>query len=388
MSALSMAEQASPKSKKPSSASPSLAGEDAAGAPIPRDAIDPELIKLRRPPAKIGMVTSAGIILLCAVFWFRLGADRRFGGSAATPTPVAIGDVLAGKVATEQLISVTAEPLMAHAVLATTRKGASGLRVVPARGTGDRLWLVISGDGNDAAISEAPQYAGRLRPLSAMPFAKDIGTYLASHPRPVFAPPAAVRAAIATGKLRTVTGDELTLRDSDELSVDVIDLGASTLAATLNERFPDAKAWVDGLAAAGLTATPLPAPQTTAEVVRFSLAVPVTTAAAQLEKAGLWAARVEPVLRSHRGTWAQLKASPPSALTIGEATVPDEQIDLVGAFVERDLPDEAYALVTSEAPADYWYVRPISIALLVLAALFTWVLVRAIRRDLLPPRAA
>lgn len=384
MTALSMAEQVPPQSKSPAAPHDEAAAD---GAPIPRDAIDPDLIKLRRPAPKIGMVTAAGIVLLCIVFWFRLGADRAFGGSSPTPRQVAIGDVLAGKVATEQLISLTAEPLMAHAVRTRTNKGASGLRVVPARGSGDRLWLVLSGDAAEAPVSEAPIYSGRLRPLEAMPFAKDISAYFTTHPRPVFAPPAAVRAAIATGTLRTVTGDDLALRDSDELAVDVIDLDASTLAATLNERFPDAKTWSAAIAAAGLTATQLPEPQSTAEVVRYSLAVPASVAAAQLEKAGLWAARVEPVLRSHRGTWAQLKAAAsPQTLTIGTAAVPDVQIDLVGVMVTRGVPEQAYALVSSEAPADYWYVRPISIALLVLGALFAWVLVRAVRRDLLPPK--
>jgi hypothetical protein len=386
MSALSMPEQVPSPSKSSSDEAAVAAG--AAGAPIPRDAIDPDLIKLRRPAPKVGMITAAGIVLLCIVFWFRLADDRAFGGSPAAPRTVAIGDVLAGKVATEQLISLTAEPLMAHAVRAATNKVASGLRVVPARGSGDRLWLVLSGDAADAPVSEAPIYSGRLRPLEAMPFAKDIGIYLTSHPRPVFAPPAAVRAAIASNTLRTVTGDELALHDSDELAVDVIDLGASTLAATINERFPTAAAWNAALAAAGLTATQLPAPQTTDEVIRYSVAVPATAAAAQLEKAGLWAARIEPVLRSHRGTWAQLKTSTAEALTIGATVVPDVQIDLIGVLVARGVPEQAYALVSSELPADYWYVRPISIALLVLGALFAWVLVRAVRRALLPPRQA
>jgi hypothetical protein len=385
MSALSMAEPVPPESK-PVAASP--AEDVAAGAPVARDAIDPDLIKLRRPPPKVGMVTAAGIVLLCAVFWFRLGDDRRFGASSPTPKVAAVGDVLAGQVAAEQLVTVSAEPLMAHAVRATTRKGVSGLRVVPARGTGDRLWLVLPGDGTDAAVSEAPQYSGRLRPLSSMPFAKDVGAYLAKNPRPVFAPPKAMREAIASGKLHTVTGDELTLVDSDELAVDLVDLEASTIAAAINDRFPDAATWQAALVAAGLAVTPLPAPQTTADVARFAAPISLTAASAQLEKAGLWAARVEPVLRSHRGTWAQLKGSSPAALTIGTAAVADAQIDLVGVFVKRGLPEHAYVLVTSETPADYWYVRPISIALLVLGALFTWVLVRAVRRDLLPPKAA
>lgn len=384
MPTLPMAEQVASKKSKSSSAPDS--SDAAIGAPIPKDAIDPELVNLRRPPPKVGMITAFGIVLLCAVFWFRLGPDRAFGGNPETPRGVAIGDVLAGKVAPEQLVSLTAEPLMAHAVRTMTSKGAAGLRVVPVRGSGDRLWLVLDGDGAQAPVSEQPTYSGRLRPLEDMPFAKDVSAYLANHPRPVFAPPAAVRAAFATGKLRTVTGDELTLRDSDELAVDVIDLSSSILAATINERFPDAKAWDAALAAAGLTVTQLPAPQTSDEVVRYSLAMPATAAAAALEKAGLWAARIEPVLKNHRGTWGQLKASTPDALTIGTAAVPDVQIDLVGVMVARGLPDGAYALVTSELPADYWYVMPISIALLVLGALFTWIFIRAVRRDLLPQK--
>lgn len=383
-----MAEQAAPPKSKSSGASKASSADDAAlGAPVPKDAIDPELMNLRRPPPKVGMITAFGIALLCAVFWFRLGPDRAFGGNSETPKGVAIGDVLAGKVAADQFVSLTAEPLMAHAVRTMTSKGAVGLRVVPVRGSGDRLWLVLDGDGAEAPVNEQPTYSGRLRPLDELPFAADVTSYLASHPRPVFAPPAAVRAALATGKLRTVTGDELALRDSDELAVDIIDLNASVLAATINERFPDANAWNAALSAAGLTATPLPAPQSSDDVLRYSLAMPATAAAAALEKAGLWAARIEPVLRNYRGTWGQLKTSTPAALTIGGAAVPDAQIDLVGVMVARGLPDGAFALVTSEKPDDYWYVMPISIALLVLGALFTWVFVRAVRRDLMSPPA-
>ena len=42
------------------------------GAPIPKDAIDPDLVKLRRARPKIGLVTSAGMVFLCAFFLWRL----------------------------------------------------------------------------------------------------------------------------------------------------------------------------------------------------------------------------------------------------------------------------------------------------------------------------
>ena len=386
-----MAEPLSPKPDASALTEPDASGAASAsgaagvpGAPIAKDAIDPELVKLRRAAPKVGMVTAAGITGLCLLFWFRLGADRDFAGSGQTPRPVAIGDVLAGKVATEQLISLPAEPLMGHAIRASTKKGNLGLRVAPARGTGDRLWLVISGDGL-APVQELPQYQGRLRRLAELPFATEVADHLAKHPRPVFAAPAAVRAAFATGTLRTVTGDEVTLRDSDEVAVDVVDLEAATVVTSFGDRLPDARAWAARLAEAGILPSADTAPQqATAETARFAVAMSPTQLGQKLEQAGLWAARVEPVLRSLRGTWGKLRTSPAGSLLVGEAALAEVQVDLVGVMVARGLPADAFALVTSEAPADYWYVRPISIALLLFAALFGWIFVRAVRRDLLP----
>ncbi len=361
--------------------------ESAAGAPIAKDAIDPELVKLRRPPPKIGMVTAAGILGLCVLFWVRLGPDRRFASSSSEPRQVAVGDVLAGRVEPEQLVAIGAEPLMAHAVRASTNKGHLGMRVTPVRGTGDRLWIVLSGDGY-SPVSEAAQYRGRLRRLRELPFTADVSEHLAKSPRPVFASPKAVRAAFASGALRTVTGDEYQVRDSDEVAVDVVELDSSVVVVSFNERQPDAAAWAAKLTELGLLPSAQTAPQQTSpEAARFTVAISPVDAAKKLEQAGLWAARVEPVLRNLRGTWGQLKASPADRLMVGQVALTDVQIDLVGVLAARGLPADAYALVTSENPGDYWYVPLISYALLGFAVLFGWALVRAVRRDLLAPRA-
>ncbi|MEZ4361443.1 MAG: hypothetical protein R3B48_14750 [Kofleriaceae bacterium] len=357
------------------------------GAPFPPGELDPDLIKLRRPRPKIGMVTAAGVVLLCGLFWLRLGPDRAFGASPAEPRPVALGDVLDGKVATEQLVELSAEPLMGHAVRIASRKGNAGVRAAPARGTGDRLWLLLPGDGLSPP-SEQPMYRGRLRPLHDLPVAEDLRRFLAHNPRPVFATLTAVRAAAQRGELETVTGDLVKLSDHDKVSIDVLDLGASVLQAPVSERFPDAAAWQTALRAAGLPVHLLPAPQSTDAIPRFALGMAAAEASKLLERAGLWTVRAEPVLRTQRGTWAELRASPPSELTLGGATVPDAHVDLVGFFVARDLPAQAYALITEESPADYWYVRPISLALIALGLFFTWILVQAVRRDLLPVKAA
>src|SRR3569623_722577 len=144
------------------------------GAPIPKDAIDPELIKLGRPRPKIGVITAAGLVFLSVFFLWRLNPDRRFAGSAETPARVTAADIVAGKVALDRFVAVDAEPLIAHAIRATNSKGSLGMRVVPARGTGERLWLVLSGDGWDPPT--VGPYTGRLRKLGDLPFADAIRT--------------------------------------------------------------------------------------------------------------------------------------------------------------------------------------------------------------------
>src|ERR1041384_5774575 len=103
------------------------------GAPIARDQIDPDIVKLARTRPKIGIITAAGVVFLCIVFLVRLNPDRRFAGSASEPAPATVAAVLAGKVDTDKLVRVAAEPLVSQAIRATNSKASLGLRVVPVR---------------------------------------------------------------------------------------------------------------------------------------------------------------------------------------------------------------------------------------------------------------
>src|SRR5690242_20825275 len=80
------------------------------GAPVPKDAIDPELVKLRRPPPKVGFITAAGLVIVAVMFLVRLSPDRRFSGSPATPAPASVADVLAGHVALDSYVKIDVEP--------------------------------------------------------------------------------------------------------------------------------------------------------------------------------------------------------------------------------------------------------------------------------------
>ncbi|HEX7746798.1 MAG TPA: hypothetical protein VF462_16250, partial [Micromonosporaceae bacterium] len=137
-----------------------------------------------------------------------------------------------------------------------------------------------------------------------------------------------------------------------------------------------------------ITPTATAAPDTALGQVRFTVAATVAATTTRLQNAALFAARVEPITRHYQTTWATLRRSPPAGLDVGGATLPDEQIDLIGLYVARGIPHGAYALITGESPDDYWYILPITVALAVILLVFAWALVRAVRRDLLPARAA
>jgi hypothetical protein len=364
------------------------------GAPIPKDQIDPDLIKLKRARPKIGIVTAAGMVFLCAFFIMKLNADRTFSGEDDTPRLVQVADVAAGKVELESFVEIPAEPMMSHAIRAAKGKNDPGLRVTPVRGTNERVWLVLDGVGWDEPVT-SNRYAGRLRPLTDMPFAAAVREHASRNPRPVFATATAVRGGFASGALKTVDGDDLQVRDADRVAFDVVDPNLSTIIATFAPGTPehaallDAGAWQKAIEALGIKATPLrPDEKDTAlGQVRFDTQQPVAEVTTKLEGAKLWSARVESVTRHLETTWGALKGSSPSGFTVASTTIPDAQLDLIGIYVTRAIPADAYALIVNEIPQDYWYILPITIVVGVFGLLFLYALIRTIKRDFLPTRA-
>ncbi len=367
--------------------SESSSGSGEAGARIAPDAIDPDLIKLPRPRPKVGMITAAGIVLLSVSFFIRLAPDREFAGQPSVPQAVAVSEILAGNVEVDQYVSFESAPLMTHAIRAIKTRGDLGLRVTPVRGASNRLWIVLAGDGWDQP-TPTNRYKGRLRRLSELPVADAVRAYSAEAARPVFATPAAVRAAMAGGPLTTVAGDAVTVASGDRVAFDLLDPAKAVVIASFNDRLPTAQAWLSALTAAGLTPTLAqagPSDETLGQA-RFEVATSFADATRRLELAQLWAVRVESVTRHLTTTWGELARSAAAGFVAEGTTVPDAQIDLLGVYIVRPIPDDAYALLTTELPQDYWYVTPITIALGFIGLLFAWALVRAVRRDLLPTR--
>lgn len=378
-------------------ASPSI-DAPAPGAPVPRDAIDPELVKLARNRPKIGAITAAAVVALCVYFVIRLGPDRRFAGEPEAPRVVALADVAAGKIDDERFVALEAEPMRSHAIRTTRSRGDLGYRVAPARGTDERVWLVLSGDAWEQPTLGS--YTGRLRRIGDLPFGGLLDKHSNASPRPTFATAASVRAGFGTGQVATVAGDRIAIADTDRVAFDVVEPGRATIIARFTgKRDPatddpghgpltDAALWIAELGKHGVTATVSPTPGQVDAVlgqVRLEVELPVAAVTEKLEAAKLWAARIERVTRHHETTWGALRGSPAAGLAVAGGTVPDAHVDLVGLYVRRGVPGDAYALLAGERPADYWYVLPLTIALGVIGLLFAWALVRAVR-ELWPAR--
>ncbi|MCW5803661.1 MAG: hypothetical protein KIT31_14860 [Deltaproteobacteria bacterium] len=385
MPTLEMAESSSAGADDTADAAPGA-------APRARDAIDPELIKLRRTRPKIGIVTALGLVGLSAYFIFKLAPDRSYAGEPEKAPAVALAEVAAGRVDTNRHIRVEAEPVVAHAIRASLNKNDIGMRVAPARGTGDKVWIAVDGDGWIAPAVQG--YDGRLRRLKDVPFGATVAEYAAEHPRIVFATVAELRVAVASNKLKTVSGDVVDVRDTDRLAIDQVDPNASTIVASFNDRLPDVATWKGMLKAAEIIPQRTGEPDLQLRNVKFDVSLPVAEVTRRLEKAELWAARVDSVPHHFEATIADLRGSGPQALNLklsapGAApqvvAVPDTDLDLVGVYVMRPIPDDALVLIAGEAPGDYWYVMPITLALLAIGLVFAWALVRAVRRDLIPP---
>lgn len=364
-----------------------VAADKDPGAPIPKDAIDPELIRLARKKTPIGIVTCAGVIFLCVFFIYLLNADRRFGGAGDAPASATPADVAAGKVSTDQLVTVQGELMMAHSIRVGAEKKSLGLRVTPLRGTAETVWVVLDGDGYTKPTMGT--FTGRLRDLDDLPFAHTVRDYVAAHPQPVFATAAATRAGFASNKVASVSGDQLDVRDSDRVGFEIIDPSAAIVVCTFNEKHETVDDCSKELHNAGIPTTPTPRSgrdQAYFDVTGIDNAVATMTT--KLEAAKLWGTRVDPVTRHYDTTWAKLKTSSPAGFTVDTTTIPDAQIDLIGLYVVRSIPATAYAVILGEHPQDYWYVMPVTVLLTIIGLLFIWALVRAVKRDLLGPKPA
>ena len=367
-------------------ADPSVEGDLAVhpGRPRPRDEVDPELLVLPRPRARIGWLLAVSVIVFCGYFMLRLRSDLVFSRGGDEPSRF---DSVAAAVAAdpEDYVAVEAIPDRAFLLRVYASDAKDGHRLAPVLGSGDRLWIMFEGHHWDAAAAYDEVYRGRVKRLGDLPFYGDLVDHLASMQRlPRGVKLATLRSAIEAraAELKDIGGDRIALAPDTPVVVGerVAGQAAVTVFRTDNQR--DESAWRAALEATGLLAPGAELVDTRTDAWTFQVAAPegVDAVAARLVAAQLFAARAEPYDRTHRTSWSRLAASA-EALSVGGRSVPWASITAVAVETPRLAPPDARVIVTTEAPGDYWYLIPVYLIFAAIALLFTWALVRALRRD-------
>lgn len=356
------------------------------GAPIGKDEIDPDLVSLRRSAPKVGIVTSAAIVLVCVVLMVRLRDDFAFARSDDSPRAVSVEDVIAGKIADGTYVSVVAPLDRSAAVRARVTEANAGTRVVPVRGTGDRLWVAVPGDAWARVVPD-DVVSGRLRTLSDVRFGDVVRDHVARNPAPRFITGEALRQAKAGGAaVPLIGGGSHTLAPTDEVEISQVDPGGAVVVATFNPRLRDVQAWTDALVVAGVLAADAKPVRTTEETARWEVRRPDAVASISLviEDADLWGARVEPATTRFRSAWTALRLSDSgdAGVVSPAGVIPWSAIDVVALWAPRPVPAGARVVIADEKPGAYWYLTPVYVGLALFAILFTLALVLAVRRTL------
>jgi hypothetical protein len=361
-----------------------------AGAPIGPDAIDPELVSLRRPAPRIGALAALSVVALCVVLMVRLRHDLSFARAGGTPKQVTVQELVAGKVAADSYVTFSAPADASAVIRAQVTQANPGTRVRPVLGTGDRLWLAEPGDGW-GPVQHDQVVRGRLRSMSDVRFGGPVARALAKGAWPRFVSGAELmraRSASADGgDVVLVDGGSLTIAGTTEVELWLPDPGQAVVVGTFSVRFPDVAAWTAALARAGVIAeSAAPLSQTDA-LVRWQVQRPDAIASInqQLEDAQLWGARVEPSPVRVRTTFGALAVSADGVVLPGRngAAIPASAIDVAALWAPRTMPAGAWVVMTDERPGAYWYLTPVYLGLALIALLFTWALVMAIRRQFL-----
>lgn len=339
-----------------------------------RDEIDPELIALKRTRPGIGPLMALSVLGLCAYLMITLRADLTYalGGKAPRDAGEAATALSASALGHNDYVTVRAVPDRTAPGWLRGRQ-AIGHRVLPALGTGGKLWLHVTDDVTSGPPAYDERYTGRIRRLDDLAFAAELRAWVTSLPPQ---PRIVDRASLGQGATaRDVHGDALAPGPESSIELDVRIPGVAVVTVYQTEQLADRAAAEAALAAAAGAAISL-ASSTEAS---WTFNVPAPEGRAALE-AKLAAAKLAPPfvvaedqLGRTQGQWADLDR------LLG-AVAAEDVVRLI-VFTRPTLPADTLVLLVDDAPGAYWYVPPLYGLLAVFTALMIWALVRALRPE-------
>jgi hypothetical protein len=367
---------------------------DHPGRPRGRDEVDPELLVLPRPRVSIRPLLALSVLVLCVYFLVRLRSDLVFAHAGPDPAEVnGIAGALAAEV--DSYVELTAVPDRAAILRVHASEARDGHRLAPVLGSGDRLWLLFGGNHWIEPPTYDERVRGRVKRLGDLPFHDELAAQLDRTRLPRALDPRAALAALAAGETlaRDIAGDPVALRADTPVTVIERAVGEARVTGFATDRQPDENAWRAAFERAGIVAARAPLESRTDATWSFRVPAPdgVEPLAARLVAARLFAARAEPIERTHRGAWGDLRMEGGDLLLAGGGGAAERvrAAGVAAVLVEaaRRAPADARVLVLTDRPDDYQHVTPLYALLGVLALVFAWALWRGLRPEREPGAA-
>ena len=355
-----------------------------AGSPSPPEELDPELLRLRLPRARLvsPVISGAVLVIVVYVMGFRLRDDFMYALRSRTPQDLgmvtragAAPPVLPGD---NSFVTLQGVPDRGFPMRVGGGKD-MGWRVARVLGTGGRLLLQLRGDDTGADARGTDHYTGRLRLLSKLPYGRDAASYLRKARAPRRVAPAQLAELAQQRQASDVIGESFVVEPEAQvvLTEEVADHALVDVPRVI---FPDraaADALVTGVGDAG-TPTLLEEGET---VYRYR--VPTGPTGIEGLRSALRAksasASVSTEVREHRGALSTLKVTG-SEVALGDGKAPLGSLKRALIYAPVVPPGtDPLVLQAGERPAEYWY-YPVIFGVLFLFFLFNaWGLYRLLR---------
>lgn len=361
--------------------------DDQVGRPIGKDEIDPELVSLRKPALRVGPLLAVSVIVLCTFLLFQLRQDLRFSRQSGKPTQIDdIRELAAGKPGPESYVRTRAAADYSFAFTVAESLKEDGHRLVPALGTGNRVWILFGGSARKARVADDDYFQGRVRRLSDMPFYAAVKRRVSKRIVKRFVTATAVRDALGkkAAAIATPFGDTIALTADTPVTLTQHHAHKSVVRVWATDSYPE-KYWSDKLTAAKLGAQKPKRVQ--GREYLYAVNAPAADVQAKLNTAKLVMPEVSPLEIVHKKKWGELSGDA-SGLMIEGKRVPWTSLATVSFGVKRPLPGDAVVIITDQQPGHFWYVLPIMIVLGAFALLFIFALALQVRTSLLARNAA
>lgn len=347
--------------------------------PAKGDDIDPELVRLPRSRTRVRPIMALAIIAICLTLLVRLIPDLIFSRQSSTPIRVDSAADLSADLE-NRFVEINVSPDRPQAVRILPSGSSVGEVLMPALGTGGKLWLLLPASPWTGPHVTSENYRGRLMRLADMDFATTLRSYFREGnnvPRPIAL--SEVRNALASGAMtvRNVAGDTLTVHPDTFVRVHEVAENRARVYAVSTDPYDNEAAWRLALEGAGILPSDTAAVSSDTGSWTFEVPAPegVEAIREKLVQARLFAASADEIGKTREGTWSELSLEGQDIMLGQPERGFKTQHIAVGAALE--LPEGAFLLSTTEEPGTYWYVLALVLLLAFFILLFTFGLYRS-----------